>query len=99
LVTSVEDVLEELSISSTPEQLPLLEALETENEDETTVLGVLEFEPQHVDELSRATGLPVTRVTGALMVMEIRGQVRQVGRMNYIRAREARAAYRSTERL
>ena len=99
LIMDVNDVLEELSLSGTPEQqLPLPEALETENEDEAAVLGALQFEPRHVDELSRTTGLPVTRVTGALMVMEIRGQVRQVGRMNYIRAREAGVAYRDTER-
>ena len=52
----------------------------------------------HIDELSRATGLPITRVVSALMVMEIKGQVWQVGRMNYIRAREAGAARHSTQR-
>ena len=57
------------------------------------MLGVLDFEPQHVDELARRTGLPVTRVTGALAVMEIKGAARQVGRLNYIRAREAPAGY------
>jgi hypothetical protein len=36
----------------------------------------------------------VTVVTGTLAVTELKGQVKQVGRMNYIRAREAAAAYK-----
>lgn len=99
LVMDVDDVLEELSLAVAPEQQLLLpEALAAENEDEAAVLNALEFEPVHIDELSRATGLPITRVVSALMVMEIKGQVWQVGRMNYIRAREAGAARHSTQR-
>ena len=99
LVMDVDDVLEELSLAVAPEQQLLLpEALAVENEDEAAVLNALEFEPVHIDELSRATGLPITRVVSALMVMEIKGQVWQVGRMNYIRAREAGAARHSTQR-
>jgi len=88
LVIGVNDVLEELHLATSSgiqEALPGM--LETQSEDEATVLGVLDFEPQHVDDLSRSTGLPVTQVTSALALMEMRGQVRQVGRMNYIRAR------------
>jgi DNA processing protein len=94
LVASVEDILEELRLGTPAErQMPLPELLEAGTEDESTLFEALAFEPQHIDDLSRATGSPVTRVAGALMVMEMKGQVLQVGRMNYIRAREASAGY------
>ena len=57
------------------------------------LLGALEMEPQHVDELSRRSGLPITVVTGTLAVLEMKGLARPVGRMNYIRVREVAPEY------
>ena len=99
LVMDVEDILEELNLSgltSIQSSLPGLER--TESGEEEKVLTALDFEPRHVDEISRRTGLPVTVVTGTLAVMELKGQVRQVGRMNYIRAREAAGVYDTKSR-
>ena len=94
LVTNVDDVLEEFHLTtSSGIQQPLPEAIETETGDEAALLEALDFEPQHVDQLSRSTGLPVLRVTGALAVMELSGRVLQVGRMNYIKAREPAGGY------
>jgi DNA processing protein len=39
-------------------------------------------------------GLPISQITGTLAMMELKGLVRQVGGMNYIVAKEARADYR-----
>ena len=92
LVMVVEDVLEELNLSAVAAQQAQLPGLfEAESADESALFEALDFEPRHVDDLSRLTEIPVTRVTGTLAVMELKGQVRQVGRMNYIRAREVRA--------
>ena len=94
LVMQVEDVLEELNLSSvaaTQEPLPGLEA--TVSDEEAALMTVLDAEPQHVDDLSRRAGLSVTQITSTLIVLELKGLARQVGRMNYIRAREASAAY------
>ena len=49
-------------------------------------------EPMHVDEVRRQCGLPIATVTGALAMLELKGMVRQVGPMNYVRAREASVA-------
>ena len=90
LVMEAEDVLDELNLSAvTAQQTPLPGLFEAESGDEAALYDVLDFEPEHIDDLSRRTQIPVTRVTGTLAVMELRGQVRQVGRMNYIRARGA----------
>ena len=64
---------------------------EAESGDEAALYEALDSEPQHIDDLSRRTEIPVTRVTGTLAVMELKGQVRQVGRMNYVRARGSTA--------
>jgi DNA processing protein len=38
--------------------------------------------------------LPISQVSSTLALMELKGMVRQVGGMNYVIAREARADYR-----
>lgn len=88
LVMRVEDVLEELHISGAPRQQPLPD-FSADTDEETLLLGALTHEPQHIDELSRSTGISITQASSALAVMEIKGSVLQVGRMNYIRARAA----------
>ncbi|MCH7656594.1 MAG: DNA-protecting protein DprA [Chloroflexi bacterium] len=88
LVMNAEDVLEELNLgAATAHQSPLPGLDEPVSGDEAAIYEVLNLDPQHIDDLSRRTEIPVTRVMGALSVMELRGQVRQVGRMNFIRAR------------
>ena len=88
LVMRVEDVLEELHIGSAPRQQPL-PGISADTEEEARLLDALTQEPQHIDELSRSTGMSITQASGTLAVMEIKGSVLQVGRMNYIRARAA----------
>jgi DNA processing protein len=58
------------------------------------VLGALTFEPTHVDEVQTRCGLPAAQVAASLAMLELKGRVRQVGGMQYVRARERRAAYR-----
>ena len=94
LVVQVEDVLEELKLSAlTGEQPALPGLLSVDTEEEAQVLKSLELEPQHVDELSRRTVLPITVVMGSLAVLEVKGLARLVGRMHYVRVREALAEY------
>ena len=88
LVMRVEDVLEEVHVGGAPRQEPL-PGIAPDTEEEARLLEALTHEPQHVDELSRSTGIPITQASGTLAVMEIKGSVLQVGRMNYIRARTA----------
>lgn len=92
LVASVEDILEELNLSGAAVQPPLPQSLEADTPAEALILGALDMEPKHVDEVSRTTELAVTEVIGTLAVLEIKGLVKQVGRMNYIRSREASGA-------
>ena len=91
LVMSAEDVLEELNIRAVapPEPLPGLSPA-PDSEEEARLLEALAHEPRHIDELSRAAGVPIVQATSALALMEMKGSALQVGRMHYIRARDAR---------
>jgi DNA processing protein len=54
---------------------------------------LLSSEPIYIDELRRESGLPVSTVSSTLAMLELKGMARQVGTMNYVRARERRAQY------
>lgn len=88
LVLSVDDVLSELNLLMVPQQLELRELL-PENETEARLLAQLDAagEARHIDELCRATGLPVAAVSGTLVMMELKGLVRLAGPMTYVRDR------------
>jgi DNA processing protein len=43
--------------------------------------------PQHADELCRASGLPIAEVSATLVMLELKGLVRQLAPMTYARAR------------
>ena len=94
LVMDVRDIVEELNLSFVAaSQQPLPGLLTGDTVEESLLLKWLGAEPVHVDELSRESGLHVTTVTETLNLMELKGLVKQVGTMNYIRTREATAGY------
>ncbi len=96
LVMCVEDVLDEINVraAAPPEPLPGFSPA-PDSEEEARLLEALAHEPQHIDELSRATGVPIVQATSALALMEMKGSALQVGRMHYIRARTPPPAQRS----
>jgi DNA processing protein len=56
-------------------------------------MDALGSEPLHVDDIRGHTGLPVEKVSAALVMMELKGMVRQVGGMQYIAVREVQSGY------
>lgn len=92
LVTSADDVMEELNLSAADHQLELA-AFFPEDEAQAAVLKFVTFDPIHIDEITRNSALAASTVSGALTMMELRGLVRQVGGMNYVRLRETVAEY------
>jgi DNA processing protein len=67
-----------------------MEMRETVPADETerALLRHLTNQPTHIDEVRRESGLPIATVSGVLAMLELKGMVRQVGGMNYVRVRE-----------
>ncbi|MCB0209585.1 MAG: DNA-processing protein DprA [Anaerolineae bacterium] len=92
LVTSVEDILEELNLTMISQQTEA-RAIIPENAVEATLLKQLSREPVHIDELGQMTGLSASEVASTLTLMELKGIVKQVGSMNYVIAREAGIDY------
>jgi DNA processing protein len=58
-----------------------------DNSEERALLALLSHDPRHVDELIRESGLPTTLVSSTLMMMELKGMIRQFGAMQYVLAR------------
>jgi DNA processing protein len=88
LTLGVQDILAELNLTMAEHQIQAAELMPAD-ETEEAVLRQLGAEPMHVDELRRACGLPIATVTSALAMMELKGLVKLVGQMNYVRSREA----------
>jgi DNA processing protein len=93
LMSSPQDVLEALNLDLAVRQEPGVEEL-PEDETERRIYQALTSEPRHVDELHALCGLPVADVAAALAILEIKGRVRQVGGMQFVRLREPKAGYR-----
>ena len=93
LVIDYKDVLEELNLAGIDEQLPLRALFAPTDDTEATLLSHLSYEPVHIDEVGRLSGLPIATVSGTLAMMELKGLAKQVGAMNYIRTREVAAPY------
>jgi DNA processing protein len=88
LTLEVQDILAELNLSMAAQQIEMTELIPPD-ETESVLLDVLSGDPQHVDDVRRECGLPIATVMSALAMLELKGLVRQVGRMNYVRTRDA----------
>ncbi len=86
LVLEISDILDELNLHMVPQQREMRELL-PENEAEASLLKLLSAsgEAQHIDDLCRASGLPVATVSGTLVMLELKGLVMLVGPMTYVR--------------
>jgi DNA processing protein len=92
-LTSVDDLLEGLNLDLIARQEQVGHEL-PEDEKERSVYKTLTGDPIHVDEIQLRCGLPISEVTAALALMELKGRVQQVGGMQYVRMREGRLSYR-----
>ncbi|MBE3117640.1 MAG: DNA-protecting protein DprA, partial [Candidatus Atribacteria bacterium] len=89
---SVRDLLDVLNLTRVTEQRLVRKVLPTD-ETESKLMSVLTHEPLHMDEIRNQTGLPIERVSATLVMMELKGLVRQVGGLNYVAVREEQAEY------
>ena len=77
LVETADDVLEGLGVHlETPVEHPR-EPPPDLSADENAAFGALSFQPQHLDELTLATGLGVPAMSAALMLLEVKGLARR----------------------
>lgn len=88
-----EDVLDVLKVEQVEEKRSARRILPSDAI-EASLLQVIGYEPQHVDEIRAQTGLPIEQVSATLAMMELKGMIRQVGGLNYVAVRENRGVYR-----
>jgi len=89
---SPDDVLERLNIELIARQEQACHAL-PDDATERQLLQLLSDQPLHVDEIGVETGIPAADVAAKLALLELKGRVRQVGGMHYIRMREPKTPY------
>lgn len=84
LVREARDILTELNLTMVSEQVAVQQALPAD-ETELALLKFLSAEPVHIDEIGRQAQLAPATVSGALALLELKGYVRQVGGLNFVR--------------
>ena len=82
-VTQAKDILPHLYESQSPSNKTPYQPGSAE---EATIYKLLSIEPQHLDELTRQSTLPSSKVTSTLTLMEMKGSATHVGGQYYVRA-------------
>ena len=96
-VATAEDILEELNLSVARKQLDFGRAAPLESADERTLIAALNRDPQHIDAVVRRSGLAAATVSGTLALLELKGLVRDLGGMQFVRVREDEGDYTPSE--
>jgi DNA processing protein len=84
LVTGAGDILEALNLTTLEVHQEVAAAL-PEDPTEAALMQHIQAEPQHVDVICRASGMPMAVVSSTLALLELKGFVRHVGNMEYVR--------------
>ena len=83
IVTRIEDILEEIGLEESKENLPKISRT-PENLEEQRLLEILTHNPLHIDKLAKLSKLETMTVSSTLAMMEIKGWVKNIGGQNYI---------------
>lgn len=88
------DLLEVLNLGQVSQQRAARAVLPADAT-EAKLYALLGRDPIHVDEIGARAELPISQVSAALALMELKGLVRQVGGMNYVAVFEPKADYQT----
>lgn len=83
LITSSQDILEGLDLQDIQVYVTNKQIL-GDSPQESAILAVLNQEPQHIDEIKKASNLTSTEISSTLTIMEMKGKVRNLGNMMYV---------------
>ena len=84
-VLSSDDVLDVLNIERVTDYVAAQKSLPDVSAEEATILEHLSADALHVDDLSHLADMPVAQINSALTMLELKGLVRQVGPMMYVK--------------
>lgn len=83
-VTCAQDILDELNLQSLKQNIQAREIL-PDTKEEALVLEALVDEPVHVDKIIELTKLDTATINSVLSMMEIKGKIKNLGGMNYVK--------------
>lgn len=86
LVEDVNDILLELGLTVKPVEIDYTATTDLSDQ-EKQILRHLNWEPKHIDEVIRDSRMDVSQVTSLLMVLELKGFLRQDSGKRYLRVR------------
>jgi len=86
LVCDTNDILEELNLKNLAEQIQAREII-PDNEEEAKILEILGDEPAHIDKIVEQTKMDTASVNATIVLMEMKGKIKNLGGMNYVLAR------------
>jgi DNA processing protein len=84
-VTNVNDILNNLNLYMIPQHAEAQATL-PENIEERLLFSLLTHEARHIDDLTRESNLASNEVAATLTMMELKGLIRHIGGMQYVRA-------------
>ncbi len=93
LVLRVENVLEKLNPAMVPQRAEMKELIPAADT-EASLFRYISKEPVHIDESYRQSGLAASTASNVLVMLELKGLVRQMGLTSYVLAREMQTTYR-----
>jgi DNA processing protein len=64
-----------------------------ENDIELLLMEAIRDEPMHINEIKAATGLPIDKISSTLVLMELKGLVRNTGNLTYLSIGESELRY------
>ena len=82
-VTCANDILEELNLEKIAEHKENKKII-PDSEEEAILLKLLSKEPTHIDRLVEKSNMNASKINSMLVMMEMKGFVRNLGGMNYI---------------
>jgi len=83
LVTEANDILQELNLTLLTDFQRNKKIL-PDNPEEALIIKQLSKQPLHVDKLAQQTKLPIATLNSTLVLMEMKGKVRNLGANNYV---------------
>ncbi len=86
LVTTAEDILEDLNLKSLPDELQT-QALFSPNPTEQTILTCLSKTPTFINDIIKLSKLSPGEVASTLTFLEMKGQIRNLGGQQYVLSR------------
>ncbi|OGF26229.1 DNA protecting protein DprA [Candidatus Falkowbacteria bacterium RIFOXYB2_FULL_47_14] len=85
-VTTASEIMETLDLTRINTYIENKKIMPASREEEI-ILANITYEPQHIDELIRLTGLDTARINSTLIIMEMKGMVKNLGNMQYVLSR------------